>query len=522
MIRMAWLWFKRLWSDQGKNQAPSDLGRIEKSASETDNLQIAMDAVSSTEDSDAGTLVPCDEQLLDRCRMQWQIGDWASLSKLQRDDLQHHPERAKLALLAAAGRAQTEDINGSASYLRLALDWGASRQLANQIMVAGVYNNLGCAAALGGRGEMMHRLFVQSVSTGAALKPDDLLVQVRMKQQLAQITVPGLELSLQAETKPPVFRSPQAASESLRPSESVRHAMTAAADALRLHDTQAAFSHAQTALGHWLDAERAVQFATTPLDTAAGKTVFLHVEGDYIPQKIRNEKRFYEPEFLELLSGLHQTGGTFVDVGANIGNHSIYFAKVVGAPVIAIEPAPDNHVCLAVNAALNAPNVSVQCLSVAVGDTQGHVELEMGVGGNYGSFTFNATLNPEFKSDQKRHVCRVVQTTLDDALLPMFGEGAVPSIVKIDVEGMEIQVIRGAQTLLETYRPVVAVECFTHAFFLDVERELSRLDYFPLETLNATPTFTFVNRRNSRHLSVLEMRLRQNCIKQARRNKNYV
>ncbi len=44
--------------------------------------------------------VPYDENLLERARTQWQFGDWASLMKLERDTLQHHPDRAKLALLS--------------------------------------------------------------------------------------------------------------------------------------------------------------------------------------------------------------------------------------------------------------------------------------------------------------------------------------------------------------------------------------------------------------------------------------
>jgi hypothetical protein len=52
-------------------------------------------------------LVPYDENLLERARTQWQFGDWDSLAKLERDTLQHHPDRAKLALLAAAGHLRT-------------------------------------------------------------------------------------------------------------------------------------------------------------------------------------------------------------------------------------------------------------------------------------------------------------------------------------------------------------------------------------------------------------------------------
>ena len=47
-----------------------------------------------------------DSQLLDKAHTQWQFGDWAGLVALQRDSIETHPERAKLALLVAAGHQQ--------------------------------------------------------------------------------------------------------------------------------------------------------------------------------------------------------------------------------------------------------------------------------------------------------------------------------------------------------------------------------------------------------------------------------
>lgn len=55
-------------------------------------------------DEDADRPIPYDEALLDRARTQWQFGDWESLAAITQQPLQHHPERAKLALMAAAWR----------------------------------------------------------------------------------------------------------------------------------------------------------------------------------------------------------------------------------------------------------------------------------------------------------------------------------------------------------------------------------------------------------------------------------
>lgn len=106
------------------------------------------------EDSDAparkpaerGMFVPYDENLLERARTQWQFGDWVSLSQLDRDTFQHHPDRAKLALLAAAGQMQLGDMQAARQLTRLAQEWGCSKRIISQILIAGVHNTLGRAA----------------------------------------------------------------------------------------------------------------------------------------------------------------------------------------------------------------------------------------------------------------------------------------------------------------------------------------------------------------------------------------
>ena len=80
-----------------------------------------------------------DPHLLDNARTQWQFGDWDSLIKLQRDNLEAHPERAKLALLAAAGHSQVGDMNTARDFVQLARDWGCDKQLISRVLVAGVY-----------------------------------------------------------------------------------------------------------------------------------------------------------------------------------------------------------------------------------------------------------------------------------------------------------------------------------------------------------------------------------------------
>lgn len=128
-------------------------------------------------------IVPYDENLLERARIQWQFGDWASLVRIERNTLQHHPERAKIALLAAAGHFQTDNPNEAMHYIRLAKDWGCSNKLIVQLLAAGVHNSLGRAAARSGQQHRAFEHFRQSVLLGTPGSDTRLLAQARAEHQ---------------------------------------------------------------------------------------------------------------------------------------------------------------------------------------------------------------------------------------------------------------------------------------------------------------------------------------------------
>lgn len=93
---------------------------------------------SSTEETQDGFFTG----LLDRARMQWLIGDWESLSKLDMDQIQHHPDRAKLALLVSAGLMQGGQADRAKQHLAQAYRWGVPKKLAFSILYSGVRQSL--------------------------------------------------------------------------------------------------------------------------------------------------------------------------------------------------------------------------------------------------------------------------------------------------------------------------------------------------------------------------------------------
>jgi 2-polyprenyl-3-methyl-5-hydroxy-6-metoxy-1,4-benzoquinol methylase len=167
----------------------------EKSVADGNTALDNQPLVTHESQSEQSVVVPFDENLLERSRSQWQFGDWESLAKLDRDTLQHHPDRAKLALLAAAGRLQSRNESDAFQFVRLAQDWGISKKLISQILIAGVHNSLGRATALAGLQPRSQKHFEASVAIGTPGSAVSLVAKARATEQIWQTKQIFLEKS---------------------------------------------------------------------------------------------------------------------------------------------------------------------------------------------------------------------------------------------------------------------------------------------------------------------------------------
>jgi hypothetical protein len=120
-----------------------------------------------------------DKHLFERARTQWQFGDWESLVRIERESLYNHPQRASLALLAAAGHQQRGNMETTREFTRLAKKWGASKKMISQVLIAGVYNTLGKASALCGQQQRAIGHFQESLRTAGEGGDVKLLSQAR-------------------------------------------------------------------------------------------------------------------------------------------------------------------------------------------------------------------------------------------------------------------------------------------------------------------------------------------------------
>ncbi len=178
----------------------------------------------------------------------------------------------------------------------------------------------------------------------------------------------------------------------------------------------------------------------------------------------------FETAELECAAALTRPGAVAIDVGANVGIWSISLARAVQPDglVWAFEPLESNARRLRENMALNRTrNIDVHCL--AVGSARGEVELLVADDPAYASTTGLAP--------SRRAVgVQVVPVVALDDVWRAAGSPDV-SVVKVDVEGGELGVLRGAATLLEACRPALFVEAATQRQVLAVTACLRPLGY---------------------------------------------
>ncbi len=147
----------------------------------------------------------------------------------------------------------------------------------------------------------------------------------------------------------------------------------------------------------------------------------------------------YESEKAQLLVRHVKPGGTFYDVGANVGFYTLLASRLIGPAgrVIAFEPSPRNLVFLRRHLRLNnAENVEV--LDLAISDSDGVTQ-------------FSVDGDPK-KSQIAPGGDITVQTTTLDRLM---GELPLPDLIEMDIEGAEYAALLGAEQLLRKSNPVI-------------------------------------------------------------------
>lgn len=158
--------------------------------------------------------------------------------------------------------------------------------------------------------------------------------------------------------------------------------------------------------------------------------------------------RFYEPEVSYFLTNVLEEGDTFIDVGGHVGYFSMLAAHTVGAGghVYTFEPEAANARHIREHIALNGLT-NVRLLEQAVGDEPGEAELHVNADNSGGHALWDVGTHPLNPESRRHHDVRVVpRGTLSQLLDETVGQRI--RVVKIDAEGSEMRVLKGAMLLL--------------------------------------------------------------------------
>jgi FkbM family methyltransferase len=158
-----------------------------------------------------------------------------------------------------------------------------------------------------------------------------------------------------------------------------------------------------------------------------------------------------EPEIQKALVDYLRPGMVFYDAGANVGLYTLAAARLVGdtGKVFSIEPDAEVVSRLRENTSYNG-FAWVSTFEVALWSR----------GGDIAFATADASVSPDHglgrivENEGARNLTSVRATTLDD----FCRDNAVPDLLKCDVEGAEVEVLRGAASLLRCHHPAIICE----------------------------------------------------------------
>jgi len=231
-----------------------------------------------------------------------------------------------------------------------------------------------------------------------------------------------------------------------------------------------------------------------------GKIVLLRgvADSDWIYSLIKKTGTFYE---IDLLKYIHYAigveRGCILDVGANIGNHAVFFGLFISDAVVCFEPNPKVFPILVEN--LSSNKINYKAFQLGLGDKESEAEIELPTSQENNIGAARLVVNRGGNS---------IRVATLDSLLPeikAFMNGKKISAIKIDVEGMESHVLRGGKRTLEEYRPDLFVEIMNSDQMQKIEAEVVPMGYQRIVSWAATPVWHFVHREKFRLMRQIQL-----------------
>lgn len=185
---------------------------------------------------------------------------------------------------------------------------------------------------------------------------------------------------------------------------------------------------------------------------------------EYVLRQIRRKNEFYEQKVLDVIrEKLQGRSGVIIDGGANLGNHSIYFALFCDSTkVIAYEPYSVTRRVLKRNIRDNYLRDKIQVRPLGLYSKETHLKLAVFNDNNLGATEFIESEEPtEFPS-----------TTLDK-------ECADEDIIciKLDIQNLELEALKAAKKILTEQSPLLVLEAMNEEYFEELYDYLKQFGY---------------------------------------------
>lgn len=169
------------------------------------------------------------------------------------------------------------------------------------------------------------------------------------------------------------------------------------------------------------------------------------IHGDFIQNLIYLGGDYFDVGSLEKMKKYINPGAVVLDIGANIGNHSIFFAKECQAgKIYSFEPTRRTFEILERNIRINHLEEKVKAMNIALGDQQTKADVICVNKRNCGANKVNRNVNGSISME-----------ALDNLAIKEKIE-----FIKIDVEGFEYEVLQGGVKTIDKNKPCIYIEIF--------------------------------------------------------------
>lgn len=209
-----------------------------------------------------------------------------------------------------------------------------------------------------------------------------------------------------------------------------------------------------------------------------GEQIYTHNKGEYISDFIQQTGWYYEPKTIEYIKNIGLKDCNILDIGANVGNHTIAISKVTNnCAIISFEPFESNYKILKHNQILHSNN-NIQTYQYFVTSKENSED------------TFY--INPVWGECNLGYIKESDSCgqEVTNHYIDLFKYSNL-KLIKIDVEGLELDVLKGSIETIEEHKPIIIAEHHTIEEHLQVLEYLKQFGY-KLETIIEEDNLNYV------------------------------